>query len=193
MFISYLALRLWIYGYCGCGCGFGLRSSRSYFDKIPQSKEKLENFNLKETWRLNFQFIWVFLGRYWIIFLNSLRRITGKRSNLFFRTSHTSVISPFFYIPILKYYLLHLKILCLSFNIFSNFSLLCDFFTDFENSIFHKIPAAAAAARTSSRKAGYGSYIQKNNFFIFFCELNFKFLMPKIEDWKFRCFFLYDF
>ena len=57
------------------------------------------------------------------------------------------------------------KIFCL---FFSNFSLLCDFFlTNFENDIFHEIPAAvaaaaaaAAAARNPSRRSGYAVYLQ---------------------------------
>ena len=56
-----------------------------------------------------------------------------KEATCVFRTSRTSGISPFFYILVLTYFYLFFPI-----------CLLYDFFlTNFENEIFHEIPAAA--------------------------------------------------
>ena len=60
----------------------------------------------------------VFLGRCWIIFQIVYGEL--KEATYFFRTSRTSGISPLFYIPYLKYYLLH-KDSMFIFYIFSNF------------------------------------------------------------------------
>ena len=99
------------------------------------------------------------MGRCWIIFLNNLRRI--QWSNLFFQDFSYiwNNLSPFFHIPVWKYYLL-LKDSVLIFYIyfFQCFFTLWFFLTYFENSIFYKIPAAAA--RISSRKAGYGKNLE---------------------------------
>ena len=141
--------------HCGCGRSCGQRSNRSYFGKIPQSKEKLEkiaNYPID----VKMEFLMFFWDLHY--FLNSVSYEELKMSSCFFRTSRISGINPFFYVPVLKYYLLH-KDSVFSFYIFSNFSVQCDVFTDFENSIFHKIPAT----RIYSRKTGYGRYLNAQN------------------------------
>ena len=144
----------------------GLRSSRSYFRKIPQSKEKLEKFQFERDVKIKFL---ICLGRCWIIFLNSIRRI--KWGNLFFQDFSYiwNNLSPFFYIPVLKYYLL-LKdsVFIFSIYFFQFFFTLWFFRLILKIPVFYKIPVVATriVCRTQGGMIGPKSDICVFCFFV---------------------------